>query len=125
MTQIAIQKTDQSSARPLTTAPIDRGHLSRMSLSDISLEREFLRLFDRKAAMLMTRMRIADPPLALLLAHTLKNSAQSIGAWNIARAAEGVELADGIAAEAELAFTRLGVAVEEAQATIAKLLRAH
>ncbi|MDI1346214.1 MAG: Hpt domain-containing protein [Pseudolabrys sp.] len=82
-------------------------------------------MFDRQAATLMTRMRTASPALAFSLAHTLKMSARSVGAWHVAWAAESVELADGIAAEAELAQARLVAAVDEARLVIAELLRAH
>ncbi len=125
MTQVAIQAVDQSPAMPSATVPIDRSHLTRMTLGDHSLEREVLQLFDRQAAMLVTRMRTAPPAAVSALAHTLKDSARSIGAWPVARAAEAVELADGIAAESEFAQNRLVAAVDEVQSIIAELLRAH
>ena len=49
---------DRVATPPLASAdtPIDRNHLTRMTLGDASLEREVLALFDRQAAMLLARM---------------------------------------------------------------------
>ena len=68
-------------------AAIDRGHLTRMTFGDRSLEREVLELFDRQAELLLARMRGGDPQAMAALAHTLKGSAVGIGAGNVARAA--------------------------------------
>ncbi len=125
MTQVATRRVDQSPAIAPATSPIDRGHLTRMTLDDPSLEREVLQLFDRQAATLVARMRTASPAAVPALAHTLKGSACSIGAWHVARAAEAVELADGAPTEAEAAHHRVAAAVDEARSTIAELLRAH
>ena len=52
-----------------------------------------LALFERQTEMLLPRIRHADGPAAATLAHTLKGSALGIGAFRVARAAEGVEQA--------------------------------
>lgn len=105
--------------------PIDLMHLSRMTLGDVSLEHEVLRLFDRQAAMLMARMQGAEPRLVAASAHTIKGSARGIGAWRIARDAETVEMAAACAGAAELdvAMVRLMASVGEVQAAIAHRLR--
>jgi hypothetical protein len=59
------------------------------------------------------------------LAHTLKGSARGVGAWNVARAAEAVELADGTLAEFRAAIERLGVEIGATRALIAEMLRTH
>jgi hypothetical protein len=103
--------------------PIDVAHLSRMTLGEQSLEREVLELFDRQAAMLLTRIRQATPAVARASAHTLKGSALGIGAWRVARAAEAVEHAN--AAGFNVSLAALDAAVDEAKVAIAGLLRAN
>jgi len=106
--------------------PIDLTHLARMTLGDVSLEHEVLRLFDRQATMLIARMQGAEPSLVAASAHTIKGSARGIGAWRIARDAETVEMAAACAgaAELDLAVARLIASVDEAKAAIAHRLRA-
>jgi HPt (histidine-containing phosphotransfer) domain-containing protein len=105
---------------------IDRRHLSRMTFGDRSLQREVLQLFDRQAALLISRMRASAPPAVASLAHTLKGSAAGIGAGSVARAAVAAEIASQTGtAECSLAIDRLAVAVDEARAVIAQLLRAR
>ena len=57
----------------------------------------------------------------------LKGSAQGIGAWRIASAAEAVELAAAGGAEPELrsAVDQLGVVAEETRAAITELLHGN
>ncbi len=116
---------DEAAAPPLAPVelPIDLDHLSRMTLGERSLEREVLALFDRQADMLLMRMRQAPSATVAASAHTLKGSARGIGAWRVASAAEAVEQAS--AAELTAAIGALGVAIDEAKAAIASLLRAH
>lgn len=105
-------------------AAIDRGHLTRMTFGDRSLEREVLALFDRQASMLIERMRGGDPAAIATLAHTLKGSAAGIGAGRVARTADAAEIAAGQSAqECSQAIDRLAQAVDEARALIAQLLR--
>ena len=117
--------TDRDLARSSLSdeRPVDLVHLARMTLGDRSLEREVLQLFDRQAAILISRMRLAPPAGVATLAHTLKGSAQGIGAWRVARAAEALEHAG--AAEAAPCLDRLAAASDEARAVIAELLRAN
>ncbi len=112
--------------RDITTdeAAIDRGHLTRMTFGDRSLEREVLALFDRQATILIERMRGGDPAAVATLAHTLKGSAAGIGAGRVARTADAAEIAAGrTATECSQAIDRLAQAVDEARALIAQLLR--
>ena len=44
---------------------------------------------------MLDRIMGAEPPVAAAAAHTLKGSARGIGAWRVARAAEGLERAAG------------------------------
>jgi HPt (histidine-containing phosphotransfer) domain-containing protein len=104
--------------------PIDLVHLARMTLGDRGLEREVLQLFVRQAAVLLDRMEAADSDTVGALAHTLRGSAQGLGAWRVAAAAEAVERAAGVEALSR-AQAALRAAVEEACAVITDLLRAH
>ncbi len=128
MIELSSGRVQPVSAPPLAPVerPIDLEHLSRMTLGERSLERELLQLFDRQAVMLIGRMRAATPPLVAASAHTLKGSARGIGAWPVARAAELVELAASTSgADLEGALRGLALAIDEARAVIADLLRAH
>jgi len=102
---------------------IDVEHLARMTLGEASLEREVLALFDRQAEILLPRIKADAFGGAGVggLAHTLKGSASSIGAFRVARAAAAVEQASeqGLAA----AIDELGAALAETSAEIARLLR--
>ena len=125
MVRLATVAAEQAPAVASAPQSIDRRHLARMTLGDNKLEREVLQLFDRQATLLLARMRQVEPAAVSTLAHTLKGSARGIGAWDVARAAEAVELADGVAAERETAMNGLVSAVDAARAIIAELLRAH
>jgi len=111
------------SAAQVNDVVLDRGHLSRMTLGNRSLEQEVLELFDRQAEILLVRMRKSDGAGVGALAHTLKGSAAGIGAAEVARAAELAErAAKGSAEECSAAIDRLADAVDKARALIAELL---
>jgi HPt (histidine-containing phosphotransfer) domain-containing protein len=101
---------------------IDTEHLSRMTLGELSLQREVLALFDRQADMLLPRIRGGAPATVAASAHTLKGSAVGIGAFKVARAVEQVEQARD--AQIGAAVETLAVVLEETKAEIARLLRA-
>lgn len=106
---------------------IDFTHLARMTLGAPRLERDILRLFDYQAEMLAARMDVAAPRLAAASAHTLKSTAQGIGAWRIARLADEVEVTAARPDQTELArsVAALLAAIVEARALISKHLYAH
>jgi len=122
MAQVATDRREPAAANAMDLAALDRGQLARMTFGDRSLERELLELFDRQATMLVTRMRAGGAATVAPLAHTLKGSASGIGARGVARAAEAAERAAG-GSECSAAVDRLALAVEEARALIAELLR--
>lgn len=110
---------------PPPMAAIDMQHLARMTLGEQSLQREVLALFDRQADVLLPRIRGGAPALAASLAHTLKGSAASIGAFKVARAAESIEQIQGRAdrdAAMAAAIETLAAVLEEARAEIARLI---
>jgi HPt (histidine-containing phosphotransfer) domain-containing protein len=111
--------------QPPAGEAIDIQHLARMTLGELSLQREVLALFDRQADVLLPRIRRGAPPLAATLAHTLKGSAASIGAFKVARAAEAVEQAQNFVdrdAAMAAAIERLAAVLDEAKAEIARLI---
>ena len=112
-----------ASAAQVHDVVLDRGHLSRMTLGNRSLEQEVLALFNRQAEILVVRMRRSDGAGIGALAHTLKGSAAGIGAAEVARAAELTErAAKGSPEECLAAVDRLADAVDKARALIAELL---
>ena len=110
---------EQSPEQAADAGAIDREHLARMTLGELSLQREVLALFDRQADLLLPRIRAGAPGVAAASAHVLKGSAVGIGAFKVARAAESVEQARDAAA----AVDTLAVLLDEAKAEIARLLR--
>ena len=108
--------------QPALGVVIDTEHLSRMTLGELSLQREVLALFDRQADLLLPRIRAGAPAMAAASAHTLKGSAVGIGAFKVARAVEQVEQARHM--EIVAAVETLAAALEEAKAEIARLLQA-
>lgn len=83
----------QSGVQPPTAdpaAPIDWAHLSRATLGDPELAAEVLQLFARQVADMAAAIRGLHPDTCALV-HKLKGSAQGIGAWPVAEAAEHLE----------------------------------
>jgi HPt (histidine-containing phosphotransfer) domain-containing protein len=116
-----------ASASDAGGAAIDTEHLSRMTLGELTLQREVLALFDRQADMLLPRIREGAPATAAASAHTLKGSAVGIGAFKVARAVEEVERVQSLKirdAEIGAAIDTLAAMLEEAKAEIARLLQA-
>lgn len=105
--------------------PIDDVHLARMTLGDTRLEREVLALFDRQVALLIGRIAESDPEVAAATAHTLKGSAQSIGAWPVVRAAGEIEAAAGCHADLSDAVAALTASLCALRLAIAQRIRAH
>lgn len=101
--------------------PIDMAHLGRMTLGDLSLEREVLAMFAGQSAGLVEALA-GLPANAATLAHTLKGSARAIGAYRVAEAAERLEAALRDDVDASEALLELGDSVAEARAAIDALL---
>ena len=125
MPAVLAKPTKQSSTRP-TEPAIDVAHLGRMTFGEKGLEAEVLQLFDRQAGMLLARIEAASTEAVASFAHTLKGSARGIGAWQVAKAAEAVELAPGVGDASALrgALKTLAATVATARAAITELLRA-
>jgi HPt (histidine-containing phosphotransfer) domain-containing protein len=107
--------------------PIDSGHLDRMTLGDASLTREVLAMFSAQAVGLISRLQDGPaeswPANAPALAHTLKGSARAVGAFRVADAAEGLEVAIRKGDDPAEALAGLKEAIVEARTTIDVILR--
>ncbi len=106
---------------------LDLVHLSRQTFGDHALEVELLTLFERQAAHLAVRLgdprRPGDSTARLELAHMLKGSAMSVGAFAVAATAQAYEIAlrQGEPAEGR-ACGALVAKIDAARAAIAELL---
>jgi hypothetical protein len=129
MFEKAFDALDRVKSPPLVpdAEAIDFMYLARMTLGARTLEHDILRLFDWQAEMLAARIDITAPRLAAASAHTLKSTAQGIGAWRIARLADEVEVTAGRPDQTELAqsVAALRGAIVEARTLISEHLCAH
>lgn len=75
--------------------PIDLAQLARQTMEDRALEREVLALFAQQSAAACEGLRLSTGEERGRLAHGLKGSALSIGAFPIADCAEAIEAAPG------------------------------
>lgn len=114
-------------AAPSFERPIDLVHLARQTLGDRGLEREVLELFVVQAKSVLARLSaIRDEKSRVDLAHTIKGSARSVGAWRVAEAAEACEMmVDGSEAAWLGALDRLTASVREACMAIAEIHATH
>lgn len=107
--------------------PIDLVHLARQTLGDRVLEQEILSLYLKQARTLIDRIAACTSPRERAdMAHTLKGSSRAVGAWQVAQAAEEVEIAPpDQASECARTIAALRTCVTAACETIADLQRAH
>lgn len=76
---------------PSRQRPVDLVHLTRQTMGDRALETEILSMFSRQAAALSEKLTEAKGRERVILAHTLKGSARSVGAFEVSRYAEILE----------------------------------
>ena len=93
-------------------AAVDLAHLRRYTGGDADLERQTLTLFAPDALRYVASIEAGDAKIA---AHTLKGSAQAIGAWKLAALAERAEGGEPLGVE-------LRAAIEEVRAYAEKAL---
>lgn len=98
--------------------PIDLVHLARQTQGDRALEEEVLGLFMHQASATHERLLTADESERRMLAHTLKGSAASVGAFAIADCATAIEAAPSV----EL-LERLAALIDETHDFIAAINR--
>lgn len=80
---------------------VDLAHLRRYTGDDAELERQTLTLFVPDALEYLARIEAGEGRVP---AHTLKGSAQAIGAWKLAALAERAERGEALAAEIRAAI---------------------
>ncbi len=105
--------------------PVDLVHLSHYTLGDTELEREVLQLFLAQSSIYLERLKTAAKAQDWRdAAHTIKGSAQGIGAWRVAETAEVAELARSCpkGKAAVKALNELEQCVEETNVFITNLL---
>lgn len=88
---IAFSRPGGESRVPSRARPVDLVHLARQTLGDRALEQEVLGMFVQQLAVTRERLAAANEGERQTLAHTLKGSARSIGAFAIADCAEAIE----------------------------------
>jgi HPt (histidine-containing phosphotransfer) domain-containing protein len=99
-------------------APLDLAHLSKQTLGDRSVQQEVLRLFLEQARSTRDRWSHADRKERLRLAHTLKGSARSIGAFPVAACLAELENSP----ESEVLRGTLSRLIDEVSAFVGDLL---
>lgn len=105
--------------------PLDLVHLARYTLGNRSLEREVLGLFCTQSKLYLERLKQGTGDKAWRdAAHTIKGSARSIGAWQVAQQAESAEALQGgaLAGARGGAVALLEAAIAEVNAYIGSLL---
>ena len=99
--------------------PVDLAHLARQTMDDRALEQEVLALFVQQALSVRDKIQEADERERVLLAHGLKGSARSIGAFAVAECAAAIETQPGDART----LKKLGALIEEVRDFIAAISR--
>jgi len=111
-----------SSPLPSADFPVDLDHLKRMTSGEASLEHEVLQLFLRQTSRLVEALD-QQSAQAGALAHTLKGSAQAIGAFHLAGSAAALEEAIRHGRDGALELAQLRATVAEARGAVEALLR--
>ena len=104
---------------PSRARPVDLAHLSRQTLGDRVIEQQVLQLFVQQALSVRDQIVHADHAERLRLAHSLKGSARSIGAFAIADCFAEIEKRP---ADRQLLKTLLSL-IEEVRDFIAAICR--
>jgi HPt (histidine-containing phosphotransfer) domain-containing protein len=124
---VDLSRHDQDEEESLSASVLDLVHLSRQTFGDHALETELLTLFNLQAAHFADRLRAPrggpeDARARIELAHMLKGSAKSIGAFGVAEAAQAYEAALRTGETAGAGCERLLGEIGKARAAIAALL---
>jgi HPt (histidine-containing phosphotransfer) domain-containing protein len=88
--QAAVKQIPQNSH---SGRPIDLAHLSRQTMGDRALETEILGMFAKQMSGARASMGNANADERKRLAHTIKGTARSVGAFPVADVAERIERA--------------------------------
>ena len=123
---LRVETDMQAAPARARSRPVDLVHLSRHTLGDRALEREVLELFRTQSAVYLGRSSQAHTDREWKeAAHSLKGSAQAIGAWRTAEAARQAEaLGGGVLVQLRALHLRgVELAVREAELYIRSCLR--
>ena len=122
---VSAQQSAAEEGRRSAFRPVDLVHLSRYTLGERALEREILELFCVQAGICRQRLRAAASDKEWMdAAHSLKGSANAIGAWSVGALAERAETLTGEALlqGRDLQLAEIEAALREAESYIAALL---
>ena len=102
----------------------DLSHLAAQTGGDHALQREILTLFVRQSQEILVLLQddAGRPPVSADLAHKLKGSARTVGAFVLADAAEAVESRLRAGHPTSLALEDLSAAADAAHADISRYL---
>lgn len=92
---VAFARPGGETAEAAASHSLDFAHLARQTFGDRALEAEILSLFMQQVRSAGARLRTASADERKMLAHGLKGSARSIGAFELGDAAAALELAPG------------------------------
>jgi HPt (histidine-containing phosphotransfer) domain-containing protein len=111
----------------LAADPVDLAHLARYTLGDRALESEILQLFCAQSLIYLEHLHAATSEHAWReAAHSLKGSAQAVGAWRVADAALAAETGQGSdASDRTQVLAALEASVAEANGFIRSLPATH
>ena len=90
-TTVAFAMPGGEASTTVRVRPIDMVHLARQTMGDRALEQEVLGLFLQQAVQTRDYILHADHAECRKLAHGLKGSARSVGAFSLADCAEQIE----------------------------------
>ncbi|MBK8458769.1 MAG: Hpt domain-containing protein [Phyllobacteriaceae bacterium] len=88
----AFAKPGGEGAAPASVRPVDLVHLGRQTFGDRALEQEILGLFVTQILTARSRLRESGAEDRKVMAHGLKGSARSVGAFSLGDAAAVLEL---------------------------------
>jgi HPt (histidine-containing phosphotransfer) domain-containing protein len=123
---VNIYRHDPDLGTSIEAPVLDLVHLLRQTFGDHALEKELLTLFDHQTAHFAARLRAPwgadDVRARMALAHMLKGSANAVGAFGVAQAAEAYGAALRAGAAHAAACETLLAEIGRAQAAIADIL---
>jgi HPt (histidine-containing phosphotransfer) domain-containing protein len=118
-TTVAFAMPGGETSATVRARPVDMVHLARQTMGDRALEQEVLGLFLQQAVQVRDHILQAEGADCRRLAHALKGSARSVGAFALADCAEQIE-ADPAARSAKRKLSRLVDEVRDFLASIGR-----
>ena len=91
MRSVAFERVGGEAGIPGNGRPIDLVHLSRQTSGDRALESDILCLYRQQLTAGLIQLKSTSGRERMLVAHTLKGSSRSVGAFRLSRLAEKIE----------------------------------